>query len=85
MAAQQRITQAQLCAAMKESGIPFTDIPGQLGVLQAFVLGLLEVEEPDKDWLAELEVRLRTFLSHAIKRYQKSSRKFELFMSSSIN
>lgn len=85
MATQPSITQAQLCHAMKESGISFCDIPEQLEYLQAFVLKQLGIEEPNSSSLEELKVKLRSFLSSATKRYLKSSRKFDHFIVSNSN
>ena len=79
------ITQRQLCIAMRNSDIPFTDVPKQLQNLQGFVLDQLGIIDPDFDCLEELQKRLRTFLHHAVKRYQSCSRKFDLFISSPTN
>jgi hypothetical protein len=79
------ITNAQLCLAMRDSRIPFTDIPQQAKNLQEFVLHQLGVKDIDIGTEVELEYKLKTFLSHVIKRYQKSSRKFDVFITSTKN
>ncbi len=77
------ITNAQLCIAMRDSGIPFTDIPQQLKNLNSFVLRQLGVNHTDT--VSELTYKLNTFLSHVIKRYRKSHRNFDVFMKSTNN
>ena len=80
---QKTLANHELCTVMRNSGIPFTDQKKQLGVLKEFIItsfqleGKISHEESD-----ELEKNLGFFLARATGLYEKVSRKYDAFISS---
>ena len=87
MPAQQKtLTHGELCGAMKDSGFPFTDYKNQQKVIESLVISTFHLEgRISEEEQEELQKKVTSFLAHAIPRYKKESRKFDLFIRSPKN
>lgn len=83
---QPSVTHYELCHVMKNSGFVFTDCKNQLIVLTDFILSKFSLEGViSEDEKKEVEIKLRTFLAHAVTKYKNETRKFDQFVSSTKN
>ena len=82
------ITNYDLCQAMKNTSISFTDFKNQQDLLQQFVLSKLNLEErlnDGSDAVIELKDKLKSFLAHVISRYRSECCKFDQLLARKKN
>jgi len=79
------ISHRQLCIALRNSVISSKKRKEQLSLLEGFVLGALNVSEPDPESVAELNIELKTFITHLMKRYIKAKRCYNKLLSNQKN
>ena len=78
---QRSLTHHELSSAMKESSFPFTDFKNQQKLLEDLVISTFQLEgRISVEELEELQKKVSSFLAHAVQRYKKDSRNFDVFI-----